>query len=1028
MEYLKSLNKAQKEAVLQTEGPLLIVAGAGAGKTRTLVHRIAHLVASGVPPTAILAVTFTNKAAGEMRERVRALLAGVTVPTTGHGSSPRPVWGGTPLVVTFHSLCVRILREFADEAGVHRRFVIWDRDDSIRAIKVILKKLDIEWSPRGVLETISRAKGRGLSREEFEKETHAYREQTIANVWKTYEKMSREEGALDFDDLLAEGNALLVKNARVRSLLQARWSHIHIDEYQDTNRVQYELVRLIADARDNVCAVGDVDQCLVAGTQITVEDGTHRPVESIRAGDMVLSNNGSGRLLPTRVLKIMKRTCSGKLVQITTRAGHVVTSTPEHIHFAGYKLGVAPQIFFTYLMFKRGKGFRLGISAVYTKGQRKPVVGFVLRSNHEHADKVWIVGTHASPNEARVHEYKLSLLYRIPTLPFMARNSKTKGGYVHDQDALNEIFATFDTVSAGNTLLKNRGLSFEYPHHRAQATAGGKRNIVITLCGDGRGKRPLHRIAMAASDGGDRDALRQAGFSIRKARRSSAVAWRFETACTQYEEVFTLAKKIRATLPHAEVVQMARLGRNKKNKKNGNSLPFLPAASVLPGMAMFDEKGDYDIVERVEYVNANKTPVYDLNVEGTHNFIANGICTHNCIYTWRNATIENLLSFEREFPNTKVVLLEQNYRSTRTILTVANAVIAKNVNRVPKNLFTENETGEPIGLFAGENEVDEAFFIAHTAARAIARPVRGRASNGAGGVRADDIAVLYRNNFQSRALEEAFLTLNIPYRVLGTRFFERKEVKDLLSYVRAALNPKSRNDIARIISVPSRGIGKTTLEKMLSGQPFGGAAREKANTFWQVLARIRKACETVCSSEALEYATEASGLLHMYKTMRQVGGSAGEEAEERLANIRELVNLAARYDSMAPPEGIERLLEEAALASEQDELKEDVDAVSLMTVHAAKGLEFGVVFVTGLEQGLFPHIGRGDDNRDAEEERRLFYVALTRAKRKIFLSYAQSRSKWGTREPTMPSEFLLDIDERLVEHAEYGDEEEKIIT
>ena len=631
MEYLKSLNKAQKEAVLHTEGPLLIVAGAGAGKTRTLVHRIAYLVATGVRPASILAVTFTNKAAEEMRDRVRKLLP---------GREP----AGAPLVATFHSLCVRILREFSDETGIPKNFVIWDRDDSVRAIKAILRKLDIEWSPRGVLETISRAKGRGLSREEFEKDTHAYREHTVVHVWEAYEKMLREEGALDFDDLLARAHALLKTRSDVRSLLQARWGHIHIDEYQDTNRVQYELVRFLADERNNVCAVGDVDQC---------------------------------------------------------------------------------------------------------------------------------------------------------------------------------------------------------------------------------------------------------------------------------------------------------------------------------------------------------------------------------IYTWRNATIENLLSFEREFPNTKVVLLEENYRSTRTILTAANAIIAKNVNRVPKNLFTENETGEPLGLFAGENEMDEAFFIASTVARAIAH-----------GTHASDIAVLYRNNFQSRAIEEAFLALNIPYRVLGTRFFERREVKDLLSYVRAALNPKSKNDIARIISTPTRGIGKTTLEKMLSGQSLSGAVREKVNTFWHVLSGIRKACETVCSSEALEYAAEASGLLRMYKTMRQGGGS--EEAEERLANMRELVNLAARYDSMAPPEGVARLLEEAALSSEQDELRDETDATSLMTVHAAKGLEFGVVFVTGLEQGLFPHIGGGDDNRDAEEERRLFYVALTRAKKKVYLTYALSRSKWGTREPTTASEFLLDIDERLVEHAEYGEKEQTI--
>lgn len=654
MQQLKSLNKGQKEAVLHTEGPLLIVAGAGAGKTKTLTHRIVHLIATGVPPTSILAVTFTNKAAGEMRERVRNLLAQETpsekqvLRSTDHAAGNLGQARSAPFVATFHALCVRILREFSAEAGISARFVIWDRDDSLRAIKAILKQFDVEWSPRGVLETMSHQKSGGVSQREFTERANTHREKMVARVWHAYENTLRKEGALDFDDLLVRALALLTSHKAVRSTLQDRWSHIHIDEYQDTNRTQYELVRILAERHNNVCAVGDVDQC---------------------------------------------------------------------------------------------------------------------------------------------------------------------------------------------------------------------------------------------------------------------------------------------------------------------------------------------------------------------------------IYTWRSATIENLLSFERAFPGTKVVLLEQNYRSTRTILTAANGVIAKNKNRIPKNLYTENETGEPIGLFAAENESDEAFFVATIAAQAIAR-----------GMQATNIAVLYRNNFQSRALEEALLALNVPYRVLGTRFFDRKEVKDLLSYVRVALNPNSRSDIARIIRTPPRGIGKQTLEKMFAGEPLVGAAKEKVVAFQTVLERMRVACETAPASEALRYAAETSGLIVLHQRMPH------EEAEERLLNIYELINLAARYDFLMPPEGIERLLEEAALSSEQDELKEEINAVSLMTVHAAKGLEFDVVFVTGLEQGLFPHMigfknltsSQEESERDPEEERRLFYVALTRAKKKVYISYAASRSHWGVREQTQPSEFLLDIDERLTEYVNY--DKENIIT
>ena len=371
-----------------------------------------------------------------------------------------------------------------------------------------------------------------------------------------------------------------------------------------------------------------------------------------------------------------------------------------------------------------------------------------------------------------------------------------------------------------------------------------------------------------------------------------------------------------------------------------------------------------------------------------------------CIYTWRQAEIENLLSFERAFPNVKTVRLEQNYRSTRTIVSAANAVIEKNTNRVPKTLFSENETGDPIVVYGALDERYEAWFVVEQTAALIER-----------GVPAKGIAVLYRENAQSRVLEEALLHAGIPYRVLGTRFFERKEVKDVLSYLRAALNPKSKSDIARIIGVPPRGIGKVTLDKMFSGSALGSAGAKVA-AFQEILVKIRHAVNTLPASEAVRFCIEASGIQKMY-------GSKTEEDTERLGNVRELANLATKYEHDEPPGGVERLLEEAALQSEQDELdiEKDKSGISLMTVHASKGLEFDAVFVVGLEQGLFPSI-RNEDNRDPEEERRLFYVALTRARKNLFLSYAHERSKYGTRESALPSEFLSDIDERLLAGAD----------
>ena len=389
--------------------------------------------------------------------------------------------------------------------------------------------------------------------------------------------------------------------------------------------------------------------------------------------------------------------------------------------------------------------------------------------------------------------------------------------------------------------------------------------------------------------------------------------------------------------------------------------------------------------------------------------------TDQNIYSWRGADIEHLLGFEASFPGARVIVLEQNYRSTRTILAAANSVIEKNLRRRPKHLFTDNPTGEPIALYTAQNEIDEAWFVAQITQEAIGR-----------GVSAGEIAVLYRENFQSRALEEAMLHFGIPYRVLGTKFFERKEVKDVLSYLRAAMNPQSGNDIARTVAVPPRGIGKVTVEKMLRGEDAAlpAAARAKVAAFRESLVRIKHAIDTLPTSEAVRYAVEASGIGKMYEAKRSA--KSDDEAQERLENIHELVNLATKYDHELPPSGIERLLEEAALQSDQDELPEEKSAVSLMTVHASKGLEFGAVFVTGLEQGLFPSLREGESSdRDPEEERRLLYVALTRARKQLFLTYASARMKYGSREYTLPSEFLEDIDQRLLTTINLSSSQEK---
>ncbi len=635
MQNLDALNAGQKEAVLHTEGPLLIVAGAGAGKTKTIVHRIIHLIEQGNNPASILAVTFTNKAAKEMRERVEQAFRDNKV----HMES-------RPHVSTFHSLGVLIIKENHTLIGLKKHFSIADEGDVMSMIKEAVKECNLDpkqYEPKKFRHIISRKKGDFVSLADFTARAQTFQERMIAQVWQKYEDALKKEHALDFDDLLLKTVQILKNNIEIRKAYQERWKYIHIDEYQDTNEVQYELSKLLVGPANNICAVGDGDQN---------------------------------------------------------------------------------------------------------------------------------------------------------------------------------------------------------------------------------------------------------------------------------------------------------------------------------------------------------------------------------IYSWRGANIKNILNFEKDYKDTKVVLLEQNYRSTKTILEAANEVIRKNIVRKDKNLFTENGEGEKIALYEAYDEADEADGIANFAKDLILS-----------GVLPDEIAVLYRANFQSRVLEEAFMRESVPYQVLGVKFFERKEIKDVISYLKASLNRESLSDIKRIINFPARGIGKATLMKVFADKlsELPAAMQKKIFNFYQVLDEINEYSKEHNPSETLKFVIQKSGIEDALK-------NGTEEELERLENIRELVTLSLKYDMLHEEtgDGLERLIEEASLSSDQDSLSEKKEGVKLMTVHASKGLEFAHVSISGLEQDLFPHKRMGTGPVDAEEERRLFYVALTRARKSLHLSYASIRTIFGSRQISVPSEFLYDIPEYLIEKKK-GERRGKVI-
>ncbi|MCC7436534.1 UvrD-helicase domain-containing protein [Candidatus Nomurabacteria bacterium] len=618
---LNELNESQKKAVLSTEGPLLIVAGAGAGKTKTMVHRIAHIVSTGISADKILAVTFTNKAAKEMRERSIDLLRKSHLSTDGY-----------PFISTFHSLGVFLLRKFGAYGSKVKNFTILDDSDTTTLIKESLQSMGLDPKtnePRALKSIISRCANALQNPEDLMSESNpTYR--LAGRVWQTYKNNKEKQQALDFDDLLLQTIDMLDNNKEVLSWCQDAWHYVHIDEYQDTNEVQYRIAKALAGTRKNLCVVGDSDQS---------------------------------------------------------------------------------------------------------------------------------------------------------------------------------------------------------------------------------------------------------------------------------------------------------------------------------------------------------------------------------IYSWRGANIKNILEFEKDYPEAEVVLLEENYRSTKTVISAANEVIKQNNHRQPKNLFTNKHEGEPISLYGAYDETDEARFVVE---RCIERMDQG--------IKTEDIAVLFRANFQSRILEEAFLSYNIPYQVLGVRFFERKEIKDVISYLRASLNPESKLDIKRIINTPARGIGKVTINKIFEEgkESLSGKALIATQNFYDLLLKIKDYIENHNASEILKFVISETGLEQSLK----------DSDEEKIENLKELVTLGIRYDHLEGKIGIEKLIEEATLMSDQDNMEskeEKLPGIKLMTVHASKGLEFNTVFITGLEHGLFPH-ERGErlTGADAEEERRLMYVAVTRAREKLYLTYTSIRTIFGSRDIRLPSEFLSDIPDELI--------------
>lgn len=985
---LRGLNPEQRRAVETTEGPLLIQAGAGSGKTKTLTHRIAYLIASSrATPYNILAVTFTNKAAKEMRERVAHLL--------GENADNRSFM---PYMGTFHSICVRLLRQDGEHIGVPRSFVIFDETDRQSAVKQASKQLMIDekaFPARVIASQISSAKNELINPEDFERTAGSPAARAAAQVYPVYEQTLKQASALDFDDLINKTVHLLTTVPEIRQKWQRQFRYIMIDEYQDTNAAQYKLVKLLTNEHHNVAVVGDDWQCLPPGSLIETADGL-QPIEQIQPGMLVRSAAGYGasHLFKVRAHKVFDH--KGKLVKIQTASGKVLTCTPNHMLFSRWD---KTDSYFVYLMHAKDKGYRVGTAKGSRFDGKKDGIGLKVRANQERADRMWILKVCPDRQGALYNEALFSYQYGIPMLVFHAFANRAMK---FSQEYIDAIYAAIDTTERARQLLADLGMSEKHPHFVPQATTrnGIKRlTINAVLFGDKRQTTQSpwssSRISANTTDPDDLQLFVDRGYAVRAGR---AGTYRTEINKLDYGEIEQVLESLDGKHASFDIRRYSFM----TDKK----FSFTPAAHIHPGMVLPVIVGDKVIEDQVTSVDKEEYAgkVHDLDVEMVHNYGANGIVVHNSIYSWRGADFRNILNFERDYSQCAVIKLEQNYRSTKKILDAAHAIITKNEQRSHKELWTEAGDGLPVQLMQAASERDEGERVMR----------RIRMGVDAGKRRYRDFAVLYRTNAQSRSIEETFIRYNIPYRIVGgTRFYDRKEIKDLVAYLRLIYQPEDRISFERVVNVPGRGVGAKSLDNFLEWQRANGYTLEEALTqaetcgtvtgkakkglvdLGDILASLRKLADDTAPAQLIGDLVRRID----YLAYLDDGTPQGESRKE---NVGELIGVAKDHTDV----GLAGFLEDTALISDLDTADFNGDSVTLMTLHAAKGLEFPVVFMIGMEETIFPHSRALYDQSEMEEERRLCYVGMTRAREELLMIYATRRLLYGGEQHNPPSRFL----------------------
>lgn len=1001
---LSKLNKEQKEAVETLEGPVLVLALAGTGKTTMLIHRLVNLIEHGVDPNRILLLTFTNKAANEMTARASLMLDDSCEKVNG---------------TTYHSFCAEILRHHAPKIGFTPNFSICDSSDAAEMLNLIKEK-------NGYTKEMMLPDGKTLvdmfSYMINKEKTLTYvlenrypkfvdQEKEISKIKEDYVLYKYSKNIFDYDDLLTQVINLFETYPEVCKSYSDYYQYIMVDEYQDSNLLQMQLLMLLRQFENkNVCVVGDPQQCLPEGTKIATPNG-YKNIENIKENDEVIVASGRGKTNIGKVESIYKKKYTGDLIKITTSSGKVIQATPEHIAFLDTDF---TNKYFVYLMYREGYGFRIGRSTVYNENTKIKRNGCRAKMQKEMADKLWLLGVYNTFEESIYYEQYYAYTYGIPLYVFNSDACAVR----LTQEMIKKLFNDINTYERGKQLLKDLNLFEEYPHYMNQIKDNEKkprslRRIHVTMFGSKdvanqpNYKGNKHELCF---DSIDEDIAERCKRFLgtnpsKKTNVNGTTYYNGRKVLSDIDTLCDISIQYKKELPKTYIINEAILTETPKR------FSFMPFSNIKIGMKIgLLENGKIisDEVTNIETIVYNGY-VYDLNVPYYRNYIANDMAVHNCIYGFRGSRHDNILNFPDQFEDCKIVKLEQNYRSNQEILDLANQYIDNEDERFQSELRGTHSAGYKPSLVYTNAQNDEALFVLNK----IKQYKRD-------GVSLNDMAVIVRGSYDSNMLESLIMEQGtIPYQKFGgIKFFEREFVKNIFAYLKILTNYKDEISWFRVLKLYP-GIGpvnaKKISEKILENgiEELTDSKYVKKN-YAEYLVEIYdffKAIEPMEFTDQMEYLVNE----YYYKTVKRSIQNMKTTKSNITKKIRELdddieqaqvlIKIAENYKTAS------KFVNDIILEVPQPE---NIDEkLTVTTVHSAKGLEYKVVFMLGCVEGKFPWVkdvrAMTDEavkelEEEMEEEQRIFYVAVTRAKENLYLMYPQYNI--FTREKNTLSRFL----------------------